>query len=85
MTLKTTPWDTAEHLKTPELVAAYLNSILEDGDSAELARALDTADRARRMHGLAVDHPTTSVTALDLDPLLRRFSDLGLRLQVAAA
>ena len=89
MALNTTPWDTAEHLRTPELIAAYVNAVLEDGDSTELAKALNTVARARRMHGIgqppSSDRAAASIAAGDLDPVLRSFSDLGFRLQVAAA
>ena len=36
----TTIWDPAEHLKTGEDMAAYLEAALEEGDSALVAAAL---------------------------------------------
>ena len=36
----TTPWDPADHLKTDEDMAAYLEAALEDGDPALVAAAL---------------------------------------------
>ena len=44
----TTPYDVAEHLRTPEEVAAYLYACLEeaDGDAAFIAKALGDIARA---------------------------------------
>ena len=39
-------WDTAEHLKTRDDVAAYLEAVFEDGDPALVAYALDVIARA---------------------------------------
>lgn len=38
----TSPYDVAEHLRTPEEMAAYLDACLEeaDGDAAFIAKAL---------------------------------------------
>ena len=40
MALKTRRWDAAEHLKTKEDIAAYLDAVLEDGDPDLLKAAL---------------------------------------------
>lgn len=48
-------FDMADCLKTDEEVAAYLNAVLEDGDAAELARALGHIARARGMTRMAKD------------------------------
>ena len=47
----TTRYDVAEHLRTPEEMAAYLEACLEeaDGDAAFIAKAL--GDIARQGHG----------------------------------
>lgn len=49
MTLATTRWDSAEHLKTEEDIRLYLEACLEEaGDNpAFIVRALDVATRAR--------------------------------------
>ena len=46
---KTTRYDVAEHLRTPEEMAAYLEACIEeaDGDAAFIAKALDDIARAR--------------------------------------
>lgn len=46
-------FDIAEHLKTPEDIAAYLTMVIEEGDDAELAHALGVAARARGMSEVA--------------------------------
>lgn len=51
--LKTRRWDTAEHLKTEEDVAAYLEAVFEDGDPALMAHALGVVARARGMAKIA--------------------------------
>ena len=55
--LKTKRWDSAEHLKTNEDVAAYLNACVEEGgdDPAFLAHALGIVARARNISQLARD------------------------------
>ena len=47
----TSPYDVAEHLRTPEETAAYLEACMEeaDGDAAFVAKALGDIDRARGM------------------------------------
>lgn len=47
------PYDTADYLETEEDIAAYLNAVLEDGDSGLLAAALGDIARARNMSQLA--------------------------------
>jgi probable addiction module antidote protein len=44
----TRPWDTAEHLDTPEEIAAYLEAAFEEGDPAFYAHALGVVARATR-------------------------------------
>lgn len=46
-------FDVAEHLKDDQDIAAYLTAVIEDGDAAELARALGVAARARGMSEIA--------------------------------
>ena len=57
MPLKTIPWDTADHLKTPADVVAYLEAALEEGadDPAFLIEAIGMAARAHGMSQLAAD------------------------------
>ena len=49
----TTIWDPAEHLKTEEDMAAYLEAALEEGDSALVAAALGDIARAKGMTQIA--------------------------------
>ncbi len=51
--IKTRPWDVAEHLKTEEDMAAYLEAALEDGDPALIAAALGDIARAKGMGQIA--------------------------------
>lgn len=50
---KTRPWDAAEHLKTDEDMAAYLEAALEDGDPALVSAALGDIARAKGMTEIA--------------------------------
>lgn len=55
MALKTTPFDAAEYLTSPEAIAAYLNDAIENGDTDELIAALGTVARAKGMSVIARD------------------------------
>jgi probable addiction module antidote protein len=54
---KTTRYDVAEHLRTPEEMAAYLEACLEEAnnDAAFIAKALGDIARARGMSQVARD------------------------------
>jgi probable addiction module antidote protein len=54
---KTTAYDVAEHLRTPEEMAAYLDAWLEEApdDAAGIARALGDIARAKGMSQVAKD------------------------------
>ena len=54
---KTTPYDVAEHLRTSEEMAAYLDAWLEEApdDAAGIARALGDIARAKGMTQVAKD------------------------------
>lgn len=54
---KTTPYDVAEHLLTPEEMAAYLDAWLEEApdDAAGIAKALGNIARAKGMTQVAKD------------------------------
>ena len=47
----TSPYDVAEHLRTPQEMAAYLEASMEqaDGDAAFIAKALGDIARAKGM------------------------------------
>ena len=54
---ETTRYDIAEHLRTPEEMAAYFEACLEeaDGDAAFIAKALGDIARAKGMSQIARD------------------------------
>lgn len=54
---KTTRYDVAEHLRTPEEMAAYLEACIEEsnGDAAFVAKALGDIARAKGMTQVARD------------------------------
>ena len=53
----TSRYDVAEHLRTPEEMAAYLEASIEevDGDAAFIAKALGDIARAKSMSRVACD------------------------------
>lgn len=55
MTLKTTPYDSAEFLDTEEAVEEYVAAAFETEDPAFIAQCLGTVARARNMSQLARD------------------------------
>ncbi len=57
MTIKTTRWDSAEHLKTNKDIQLYLEACLEEAgdDPAFIVHALGVVARAKNMSQLARD------------------------------
>lgn len=57
MTIPTSPWDSAEYLKTDEDIQLYLDACLEeaDDDPAFILQALGIIARAKNMSQLARD------------------------------
>ena len=55
--IRVTPYDVAEHLRTPEEMAAYLDAWLEEApdDAAGIAKALGDIARAKGMSQVAKD------------------------------
>lgn len=51
----TMPWDPADHLKSEEDMAAYLEAALEEGDPALVAAALGDIAKAKGMSQIARD------------------------------
>jgi probable addiction module antidote protein len=72
-TLKLRKWDSAEHLKTDEDMAAYLEACLEeaDHDAAFIAKALGNIARAKGMTQLSKD------TGLGRESLYKALSGEG--------
>ena len=87
----TTRYDVAEHLRTPEEMAAYLEACLEeaDGDAAFIAKALGDIARARGMTQVARDagmsreslyKALSGKRSPGFDSILKVIEALGLRL-----
>src|SRR5215211_7745180 len=70
---RTTPYDVAEHLRTPEEMAAYLDAWFEEApdDAAGIARALGDIARAKGMTQVAKD------AGLSRESLYRALSEDG--------
>lgn len=92
--IKTTKWDVAEHLKTEEDMAAYLEAALEDGDPKLVSAALGDIARAKGMTQIAREtglgreslYKTLSPEGNpELTTLLKVIHALGLRLHATAA
>ena len=92
----TSPYDVAEHLRTPEDMAAYLEAAIEEAgcDAAFVARALGDIARAKGMSQVACDAGLSRESlykALSgernptLDTVLRVVAALGLTLRAEAA
>ena len=71
MTAKLTKWDSAEHLKSDEDIAAYLDACFEEAgdDAAFIAHALGVVARAKGMTQLAKQ------TGLGRESLYKALSD----------
>ena len=91
---KTTRYDVAEHLRTPEEMAAYLEACLAEGDAAFIAKALGDIARARGMTQVARDtglsreslyKALSGERSPDFDTILKVVNALGLRLHAEAA
>ncbi|MCJ2068699.1 putative addiction module antidote protein [Methylobacterium sp. J-030] len=91
MPTETVPYDTAEHLRTPEDIALYIEAVLEDGDPALVADAIGVVARARGMAQIAQEigrsreqlYRTLSEKGNpQLDTLMGVLKAIGLRLSV---
>jgi probable addiction module antidote protein len=51
--IQTQPWDAADHLRTADDMAAYLEAALEDGDPALITAVLGDIARARGIAQIA--------------------------------
>jgi probable addiction module antidote protein len=92
---KTTRYDVAEHLRTPEEMAAYLEACLDEaeGDAAFIAKALGDIARARGMTQVARDtglsreslyKALSGERSPDFDTVLKVVNALGIRLHAEA-
>lgn len=91
----TTRYDVAEHLRTPEEMAAYLEACLEEaqGDAAFIAKALGDIARAKGMSQVARDAGLSRESLYkalsgdrtpNFDTVLKVISALGLKLHAEA-
>ncbi len=88
----TTPYDVAEHLRTPAEMAAYLDASIEEanGDAAFIAKALGDIARAKGMSQVARDTGLSRESlykalsgdrAPTFDTVLKVIEALGLKLR----
>ena len=91
MALETTKWDAADILDSPEMIAAYIDAALEDGDPALIAAALGDVARAKGMSKIAKETGVTreglyKALSAEGDPRLTTFlgviKSLGLHITV---
>ncbi len=59
MSIKTKPFDVAEHLETDEDIRLFLQVALEEGTEEEFIHALNTAARAKGMTEIAKEAGVT--------------------------
>jgi probable addiction module antidote protein len=94
MALKTTPYDTADYLDSPEAIAAYIDAVLEDGDAALLTHALGLVARAHGMSQIARETGLSRESLYralgrdgnpELNTVVRVLKALGLRLSAVPA
>ena len=92
---KTSRYDIAEHLRTPEEMAAYLEACLKeaDGDATFIAKALGDIARAKGMSQVARDAGLSRESlykalsgdrAPSFDTILKVINALGLKLHAEA-
>lgn len=92
----TTPYDVAEHLRTPEEMAAYLEACLDEAsnDAAFIAKALGDIARAKGMSQVAREAGVSRESLYkalsgdrspSFDTILKVVAALGLRLHAEAA
>lgn len=92
----TTRYNTAEHLRTPEEMAAYLEACMEEahGDAAFVARALGNITRAKGMSQVAHDAGLSRESLYkalsgernpSFDTILKVIGALGLKLHAEPA
>lgn len=92
----TTRYDVAEHLRTPEEMAAYLEACLEEagGDAVFIAKALGDIARAKGMAQVARDaglsreslyKALSGERSPNFDTVLKVIGALGLKLRAEAS
>ncbi len=93
--ITTTRYDVAEHLRTPEEMAAYLEACIEEahGDAAFIAKALGDIARAKGMSQVARDSGLSRESLYkalsgertpNFDTVLKVIDALGIKLHAEA-
>lgn len=86
-------WDSADHLKTKEDIAAYLEAAFDDGDPALITHALGVVARSEGMTAVAKQAGLTRASLYkalssegrpEFATVLKVIHALGLRMTVAA-
>lgn len=81
-TIQTYPWDAADHLKTKEDIAAYLEAALEDGDPSLVVAALGDIARETGLGRESLYKSLSNQGNPEFATVLKVLQALGLRLQV---
>ncbi len=93
MSVELTKWDSVDHLKAKEDVAAYLEVVFEDGDSVLINHALGLVARAEGMTEVAKQAGLTRSSLYkalsgngspEFSTVLKVVQVLGLKMTVAA-
>jgi probable addiction module antidote protein len=91
--IKTTPWNSADYLKSEKDIAYYLQAVFDDGDPALITHALGQVARAKGMAQVARSaglgrESLYKALSPDGNPefatVLKVLRALGLKLKVAA-
>ena len=85
--ITTTRYDVAEHLRTPEKMAAFLEACLEeaDGDASFIAKGMAQVAKEAGLSRESLYEALSGERSLDFDTILKVVGALGLRLHAEAA
>jgi probable addiction module antidote protein len=92
MSIKLTPFDASEYLKTEKDIADYLSAVLEENDHALLIAAIGDIAKARGMSKIALESglgreslykALNSDSSPRFDTILRVLSALGVNMRFA--
>lgn len=85
------PFDMADYLEDDEAISLYLNSVLQDGDSEEIVRAIGHIARAKGISQIAIEtglgknslyKALNGTAAPKFDTILRVLRAMGMGLQM---
>jgi probable addiction module antidote protein len=92
--MKTTKFDVADYLDSPEMIAGYLNEALETGDTTLITKAIGAVARAKGMTsiaqetGLAREHLYKALSENgrpEFATVMKALNAIGIRLEAKAA